>query len=204
MKRLFLFCRTFSSKVQFIEWMKVHLQDVIKPIHLSLIEIFCYTQSEIDESVDELIAKSEDKDLLAFIQTVLDRSLLWYDPAQCYPSDFEDVLREANEHLKIGIKHPLRWVNNPQVDGVSFRPTEEYMHVFYKYQNLVKGIVKGELYYEIKDLSKQAYLTLLKSMSLFFENSYKLTFFDEENWERKFNEIAKKETDWCKFQIRKG
>ena len=58
------------------------------------------------------------------------------------------------------------------------------------------------MYYGIKDLSRQAHEVLLKSMELFFEHS-KFSSLSEEAWERKLNEIAVKETDWCKVQLSK-
>jgi hypothetical protein len=202
MQRLFLLCITFPSKKEATEWINSHLQVVITPIHISLMELFCYPASNTTEALDQLINQSEDNNLLIFIQKVLDRSLLWFDPFPSYRSDFQDILWYTNESIKIGIKHSLEWVSNPKLDGVHFDSSPGYTHVFYKYQNLLEGIAKGELYYDIQDLARQAHLTLLKSMSIFFEHSYKLTFYNEENWERKFNEIAGKETEWCKLQFR--
>lgn len=205
MVRLFLLCRTFASKEQALRWIEDHLTSDIMPIHLSLMDLFCYSENKILESIDELIAKTDDNDLLTFIQIVLDRALLWYRPEHSWPSTFLWMLRCTDEGLKKAISQPLKWVNNPPVEGVDFVTGENYTHVFYKFKNLINGIVKGELYYEIKDLSRQAHEVLLKSMELFFENAFIFSYspLSEEAWERKLKDIAMKETDWCKVQIQK-
>ncbi len=199
--RLFLLCRTFSSKVKALRWIEEHLESGVLPIHLFLMNTFCYRENTTLESLDELIDRTYDNDLLNFIQISLDRSLLWHNPEPCWPSDFIAILRRADEILGKGTNQQLKWVDNPEVEGVDFVADENYTHVFYKFQNLINGIAKGELYYEIKDLSRQAHGALLKSMELFFEHRHIYSFLSQEAWERKLDEIALKETDWCKVQI---
>ncbi len=204
MIRFFLLCRTFPSKKQALRWIEHHLVNDIKPIHLSLMNVFCYSENKILESIDELIDQTDDKDLLDFIQLVLDRALLWNRPEPCWPSYFMGILSCIDERVNKATNRQLKWINNPEVEGVDFVSGESYTHVFYKFENLINGIEKGELYYDIKDLSRQAYDVLLKSMELFFEHGYLSSFLSEEAWERKLHEIAMKETDWCKAQIQKG
>jgi hypothetical protein len=203
MVRLFLLCRTFPSKGKALKWIEDHLVSDLMPIHLSLIDKFCYSENRILESIDELIDQTNDNDLLNFIQIALDRSLLWHTPEPCWPSSFMGILRCTDEKLKKATSRQLKWVDTPEVEGVDFVSGENYTHVFYKFQNMINGIVKGELYYGIKDLSRQAHEVLLKSMELFFEQS-NFSSLDEEAWERKLDEIANKETEWCKVQILNG
>jgi hypothetical protein len=187
-----------------LKWIEDHLACDILPIHLSLMDIFCYSEDKILESIDELIDKTDDKDLLDFIQITLDRSLLWNRPEPSWPSYFMGILRYTDERLEKRTNQQLTWIDNPEVEGVDFVSGESYTHVFYKFENLINGIVKGELYYEIKDLARQAHDVLLKSMELFFEHGYISSYLSEEAWDRKLNEIALKETHWCKVQIHNG
>lgn len=199
--RLFIITTTFRSDVEALSWIKCNLTTKMLPVHFELIDSFCYSEIEVSESIDELIVKADNFDLLDFIHRVLDRSLLWYNPESSWPGDFKIILWDTSTNLKQDTNIRLKWVDRPEVEGVHFVSAEVYTHVFYKFQNLMKGIEKGEIYYNIKDLAKQAHEVLVKSMLLFF--SKKVSSLDDINWERKMTEITKKEIDWCKTQLQK-
>lgn len=199
MTRLFLLCTTFTSSKEAKKWILDNVKKDLSPVHLSLIDSFCYSQVEIPESIDQLILNTDDDDLLYFILKVLERSLLWYNPESSWPGDFGRVMKVASKKLKNKTSMPLNYVDKPDVEGVDYASIESYTHVFYKFQNLVNGIEKGEIYYNIKDLSKQVHDALLLAMLSFFEP--KFSSLNEERWERMMDEIAAKETDWCKAQI---
>jgi hypothetical protein len=199
MVRLFTLCRTFSSKQEAQMWMTDNLKQELKPIHLYLMDIFCYSEIEIKEPIDSLIGKADEIELFNFILVVLDRALLWHNPEPCWPSYFKWLLIDASDKLKKGIKMPLTWVEEPKIEGIELVSCEDHIHVFYKFRNLINGVIEGALYYDIKYLAKQAHEVLLKSMNLYFDNRYSPL--SEENWECKLKEIEMKETDWCKVQF---
>lgn len=173
----------------------------MSPYHLELIGTFCYPERHIAESIDELIENADHFHLLHFIYAVLDRSLLWFQPESCWPGDFRRILWKISSQLPPKRTMTLKMFEQPEVEGMYIVSHQHYTHVFYKFQNLVTGIEKGELYYNLKDLAKQAHEALIQSMLLLF--SEKGTSLDEISWERKMSEIITHETNWCKDQLLK-
>lgn len=199
MIKLFLVSRTFLSKVEAQNWLERNLTTSLLPVHISLLKVFCYSELEITQSIDELIDNSDNSELLDFIEIVLERSLLWNDPDPCWPGDFKRRVRITNEKRNNLSFLRLTKVDNPKIQGADFVSVADYTHVFYKFENLINGIEKGELYYSIKDLAKQVHDALLKSIILFFE--YRISSLEDAEWERKLNQISIKETGWCRSQL---
>lgn len=197
--RLFLFSRTFNTAMEASHWINSHLTTQLLPIHQELVDHFCYSESVYVESVDELIEKTVEADLLGFIHLVLERALLWYKPDSIWPGDFNRILWNTNKALKSIREFHLKLIDKPEIEGVYLESAEPYTHVFYKFQNLMNGIEKGELYYDIKDLAKQAHDALIQSMLLFFSKG--VSALDEIAWERKMTQLTTKEMNWCKMLL---
>ncbi|BDD05728.1 hypothetical protein [Aureibacter tunicatorum] len=202
--RLFIISRTFLSKEDAVIWMKTKSIYNLDAIHLSLLDHYCCPKINIQDDIDSLIDKANNKSLLIFIQLVLDRSLLWYDPESGlgWTGCFQEILRISSKKLQRKSMQEVSRSGNLEIEGVDFVSLEDYTHVFYKFKNLINGLERGEVYYDIQVLSKQVHGALLKSMQLFFEDSYYChILLPEIDWERKLNEIIIQETDWCKFQL---
>lgn len=214
-ENLFRLCICFPNKEDVFHWLQENVNTELKHIHHTLIDLFCYPTITCPESLDEVINKTDDWKLIDFILRVLDRALLWNEPDPCYKSDFHCIVHSANEKKQKLSSKQLLTIEKPKVKGVYLVSIDEYTHIFYKIENLIHGIEKGELYYDIKDLAKQAHQALLKSLEIFFEHrlntldgiewekdlKYGYNAIDEMKCENKINTLIKKETDWCIHQL---
>lgn len=199
MVRLFLMCRTFKSKTDTLNWIAANSQLQLSYYHLQFLDRFCYSDIETLESIDFLIQNATEVQLIHFIHSTLDRSLAWHNPESCWPGDLKGIVSRS---LPISILDDTLYkesTEKQEIEGVYFVSVYPHTHTFYKFQNLLNGIEKRILFYNLKDLAKQAHDTLIQSMLHTF--SHLLSSLDDISWERKMSEISELETDWCKAQL---
>lgn len=198
-KRLFHLCVSFPSHKDALSWIKTHINLYLNPLHLKLIDHFCYTKEQSNYDIDTIIEKSDDIVLLNFIYATLERALLWYNPESCWPRDFHHILNTGKSIINNIKRVKLTPIESLETKGMYIVSIDEHTHVFYKFQNICLELKNNNIYSELKTVAKQSHAALLKSIDLFFE--HKSSPLNEIKFERKLDEIMNLETIWCKTLI---
>ncbi|PKH51739.1 hypothetical protein CXF68_14065 [Tenacibaculum sp. Bg11-29] len=200
--RLFYLCISFDSKSEVLKWFLENSKFKLFKPHLKLINLFCYQKSELENNFDLKIESSNNNVLLNFITIVLERSLLWYSPEPTWPSCLTSHLVKARKTIiNVNIEN-LKSTSILVFKGDDLFDSSDYTHVFYKFKNICNQINKGEIYSDLTTIAKQAHLTLITSIRNNFEHEYNISKLSEIEYERKIDNLIKKETDWCHSQLR--
>jgi hypothetical protein len=201
-RNLFYLCVSYNSLEDFNnenqKWTKAKQ---LTEIHTQLIHSFCYSNEKSDQNLDQLIDESNTNSLLYLTFNMLERSLLWCNPEHTWPGDFNYILRKIKPIIeRFSEETDLTSTNELTLKGAYFASTEEYTHVFYKFQVVCEQIQNGYLYSELKIIAKQAHEALIKAIQFGFE--YFISFVDEHTYQRKIDEIIAKETRWATAQLK--
>lgn len=200
-QRLMFLCISFDSKVQLLDWMKHHSQLQINPVHLTLIDFFCYSEQKTNSHLDVLIEKSNEYHLLKLIQQTLEKALLWYSPEYFWPSTLSYILKQSKDAINKVVSEKLTPRNLLKPEGIEFDYTGVYTYVFHKFKRVCKQLDEGMIYSDIKTLAKQANVTLVTSISSCLQ--YKTLIPDNSLFERKVEHITQRETEWCASVLEK-
>jgi hypothetical protein len=162
---------------------------------LKLISQFCYHPSQVEDNLDFLIDSSNDIALLNFTYLTLDRALLWFDPDPSWMSDFFYMLNEAQTIVARQDHRNLTRVDHIDVQMAEYVSMEDYTHVYYRFHNICLQLQKGEIFFDLASIAKQANIALMNSINRFYE--YKRSSLSEIQYDKKVDEIMKLESGWC-------
>lgn len=198
-ERLFQLCISFRSIDDCSGYIKTELNTNINTVHRRLISEFCYQINLIDESLDDLIDSIKGIQLIQFIISVLERSLLWNDPDPSWPSDFYSILFFANDTVRRNEKIPNDNIDKLEMIGTEYVSEKGYSHVFYKLESVCFHLQKGQLYDDMNTLAKQTHVVLIDSIRIFHE--YKYSSLSENDFEKYIDSRIVQETEWCKHKL---
>ncbi|KAB1155948.1 hypothetical protein F7018_11610 [Tenacibaculum aiptasiae] len=200
-ERLFYLCISFDSKSEVLKWFSENSELVLIESHIKLVDLFSYQKIELKNNIDYQIEECNNTTLLNFITLILERSLLWYSPEPTWPSSLYSYLVKARKIINHIDMTKLKPTNDLVLKGEDLFDSTDYTHVFYKFKNICNQIDKGEIYSDLTTITKQAHLTLITSIRLNLEYQHNTTKLTEIEYERKIDDIIKRETNWCLRQL---
>jgi len=189
---LFLVSTLFESSMEIKKWMHSDLKIKIND-NLNFVLNFIYSSEKKTDS-------------FFVIREILERSLLWYDPAYSWTSCFCGILEMANtvylhKERNKGIDLSNLTLGNPYIEGYYEWRRNPHTYIYHKLKKHCDELfLFGTSLYAEVDLFLQAYQCLMASIHLFFEKNVSLSGY---NYELKLQEIINKETLWCKKQCKR-